>query len=322
MSIQSRLTLWLFILILSGCSTNQQKEFATDDQTILVVDEALHEIIDANATLVLLSDGFQFTEGPAWSVDGFLLFSDIPASIIYKWSEHEGISVYQEPSYNANGLLFSDDGNLLICEHGTRLVRQVSASGLDEVLVDQYLGLRLNSPNDLALKSDGSIYFTDPPYGLPAQDDDDEKELSFNGIFRYKNGELIVMDSSLARPNGIAFSPDERKLYVAQSEMDPKWMQFNLDNEGNIIDSKLFFDANKLDGAGTPDGLKVDEMGNLFCSGPGGIVIFSGEGKHLGTILTPEVATNCAFGGSDGKTLFITAQTGLYAINLKVKANR
>jgi gluconolactonase len=322
MSIQSRLTLWLFILILSGCSTNQQKEIENKDQTIFVVDEALHEIIDANATLVLLSDGFQFTEGPAWSADGFLLFSDIPASIIYRWSEQEGISVYQEPSYNANGLLFSDDGNLFICEHGTRLLRKVSVSGLDEVLADQYQGLRLNSPNDLALKSDGSIYFTDPPYGLSDQDYDAEKELSFNGIFRLKDGELIVMDSSLARPNGIAFSPDERKLYVAQSEIDPKWMQFNLDDEGNIIDSKLFFDASKLEGAGTPDGLKVDEKGNLFCSGPGGIVIFSGAGKHLGTIRTPEVATNCAFGGSDGRTLFITAQTGLYAIDLKVKANR
>ncbi|HMQ00686.1 MAG TPA: SMP-30/gluconolactonase/LRE family protein, partial [Cyclobacteriaceae bacterium] len=174
-------------------------------------------------------------------------------------------------------------------------------------------------PNDLSIKSDGSIYFTDPPYGLSLQDDDPEKELSFNGIYRYKNEELILLDSSMIRPNGIAFSPDEKYLYVAQSEIDPKWMRFSLDGDGNIIDENLFFDAAQLTGRGTPDGLKVDEHGNLFCSGPGGIVVISPEGKHLGTILTPEVSTNCAFGGADGKTLFITAQTSVYAIRLKVR---
>jgi gluconolactonase len=313
---------FLALIIMNACGLNSKKQNTDTNNAVIVVDDAIYELLDVNNNLELLAGGFQFTEGPAWSAGGYLLFSDIPASRIYKWSEEEGISVFQEPSYNANGLAFTTEDDLIICEHSSRLLRKVNVSGLDEVLIDQYQGLRLNSPNDLAIKSDGSIYFTDPPYGLSQQDNDSEKELTFNGIFRLKNGELYLLDSNMIRPNGIAFSPDERTLYVAQSEIDHKWIQFNLDESGNVTDSKLFFHADDLSGAGTPDGLKVDEHGNLFCSGPGGIVIFSKSGKHLGTILTPEVATNCAFGGKDGKTLFITAQSGLYAFPLKVRGNK
>lgn len=311
------LTLLSLAILFYSCVKKQDQ--APESTAFLVIDDVFLQLIDTTEVLQKVESGFQFTEGPAWSHKNYLLFSDIPASRIYQWSEEEGLRVYQEPSFNANGLAITSAGALLICEHGNRLLRLVTEAGEEEVLANQYKGLRLNSPNDLSIKSDGSIYFTDPPYGLSLQDDDPEKELSFNGIYRYKNEELILLDSSMIRPNGIAFSPDEKYLYVAQSEIDPKWMRFSLDGDGNIIDENLFFDAAQLTGRGTPDGLKVDEHGNLFCSGPGGIVVISPEGKHLGTILTPEVSTNCAFGGADGKTLFITAQTSVYAIRLKVR---
>ncbi len=309
--------LLVLLFLIVACTSKTNTEGVDENKSVLVIDPVLLELIDENAELKQLATGFQFTEGPAWSAEGFLVFSDIPANKIHKLTEANGVSVYQEPSYNSNGLLFTGTGDLLICEHSSRLLRKVNATGIDEVLADQYQGLRLNSPNDLALKSDGSIYFTDPPYGLSGQDNDPEKELSFNGIYRYKKGELYLIDSSMVRPNGIAFSPDERTLYVTQSEIDHKWMKFSLDEEGKATGKELFYDANKLDGPGTPDGLKVDAKGYLFCSGPGGIVIFSPDGKHLGTVLTPEVSTNCAFGGTDGKTLFITAQSSVYAIQLK-----
>lgn len=305
------------ISILMACTSKQRPEALEDERSVLVNHPAMLELISEDAQLVQVITGFRFTEGPTWSADGFLLFSDIPASRIYKWSELDGLSVYQEPSYNSNGLLFTDEGDLLACEHGSRVLRRINTAGEAEVLASHYMGKRLNSPNDLTVKSDGSIYFTDPPYGLSDQDNDAAKELSFNGIYRYKDGELFMLDSSMIRPNGIAFSPDERTMYVAQSEIDHKWMKFTLDEQGNIVNAELFFDADDLEGKGTPDGLKVDSNGNLYCSGPGGIVIFSAEAKYLGTIRTPEVATNCAFGGSDGKTLFITAQSSVYSIRLK-----
>lgn len=290
--------------------------FAQEKAKILVKDPKMNELVSSKAVIQKLGGGFKFTEGPAWSKEGFWIFSDIPANIIYKISDSGKIVEFVNPSGNSNGLAYDKDGNLIICEHSGRRVSKKLPNGKRESIVENYQGKKFNSPNDLTISSQGAIYFADPPYGLSKQDADSSKELKYNGVYRYHQGKLELLDT-MSRPNGVVLSPDEKHLYVAQSEINPKWFVYDVQKDGKISNRKVFFDASKLEGEGTPDGLKVDKNGNLFCTGPGGVVVFSPEGKHLGTIQFPEVPANCAFGGKDKKDLLVTARNGVYLIKLK-----
>jgi gluconolactonase len=294
-------------------------------------------LVPAGATLEILEDGFTWTEGPVWMGDaqnGYLLFTDIPRNSIFSWTKFHGISLFMHPSGytgvtyyglepGANGLLKDHDGNLVMCEHGDRRVSVLTREGGKRTLADNYQGKRFNSPNDGVLKSNGDIYFTDPPYGLPRRENDPRRELDFCGVYRITKGtrEITLLTTELERPNGIGFSPDEKTLYVAQS--DPKraiWMSFPVKEDGTLGSGKLFYDATDQVAKypGLPDGLSVDQAGNLWASGPGGIYVFNSKGTLLGRIVTGGRTSNCCF-GEDGTTLFVTADSNLCRISTKAK---
>jgi len=294
----------------------------------------LDELIAPDARLEVLATGFEWSEGPVWSrAGGFLLFSDIPRNSIMRWSATQGISLYMKPSGytgvadygrepGSNGLLFDSQGRLVLMEHGDRRVSRLEAGGGKRTLVDNFEGKRLNSPNDAVFRSNGDLYFTDPPYGLPKQAEDPARELDFCGVYRLSNGGVLtLLTKEMTRPNGIGFSPDERTLYVAQS--DPRaavWKAFPVKDDGTLGPGRIFHDATPLVGKfpGLPDGLKVDRNGNLWATGPGGVWIFSPDGKPLGRIDTGEATANCAF-GDDGSTLYITADMYLCRIRTKTR---
>jgi gluconolactonase len=328
----------VFFLVSAGATLQLQ---AQDPKrtlgTIERFDSQLDKLLAPEAKLEILADGFTWTEGPVWMGDatnGHLLFSDIPRNSIFKWTAKNGIQLFMNPSGytgvtfyglepGSNGLLKDLEGNLVLCEHGDRRVSVLTPGGGKRTLADNYQGKRLNSPNDAALKSNGDLYFTDPPYGLPSRENDPRRELEHFGVYRIskKDGSLTLLTTELARPNGIGFSPDEKTLYVAQS--DPKnaiWMSFAVQADGTLSKGTLFYDATKEVGKmpGLPDGLSVDTQGNLWASGPGGIWIFSKEAKLLGRINTGERTSNCAF-GEDGTTLFVTADSYLCRIATKAK---
>jgi gluconolactonase len=263
-----------------------------------------------------LVTGFQFTEGPVWDAsEGCLLFSDIPANRIYKWSSGEPATIFREPSGNSNGLTFDRDGILITCEHGTRRLGKVEEGGTYKVLADRYLGKRLNSPNDAVVKSDGSIYFTDPPYGIKPE----EQELKFQGVYRLDpdGQELTLLVDDMERPNGLAFSPDERTLYIADSSERRHVKAFDVENDGSLINGHIFAKI-RSELPGNPDGMKVDVEGNLYVA-TAGIWIFSEKGENLGVIELPETPANLAWGNEDRKTLYITARTSLYRIKMNVQ---
>jgi gluconolactonase len=214
------------------------------------------------------------------------------------------------------------DGAVLICQHGNRRIARMTQDRKLSTYLDRFEGKRLNSPNDLVYRSDGSLYFTDPPYGLIRQDEDPAKELPFNGVYRYANGKLQVLARDLTRPNGIAFSPDEKVLYVANSDEKRRiWMRYDVQPDGSVANGRVFYDATTHPDKGLPDGMKVDSKGNVYATGPGGVWIFSPEGKHLGTIKPSEGPANCGW-GDDGRTLYITAETSLYRIKLSVEGKK
>jgi gluconolactonase len=252
-----------------------------------------------------------------------------------KWSPDGKVSVFRDHSgyerddaprralFGSNGLTLDKQGRLIICEHGNGRVTRLEKDGKLTVLAAKYDGKRLNSPNDAVNKSDGSLYFTDPPYGLLKEDADPKKELKFSGIYRLAGGKLQLLHSDLTRPNGLGFSPDEKYLYVANSDVKRKlWMRFEVKPDGTLANGKVFYDVTKETADGLPDGLKIDRRGNVFATGPGGIWIISPEGKHLGTIQPVEPPANCAWGDQDGKTLYMTARSGLYRIKLAVGGTR
>lgn len=302
--------------------------------SVVRVDPALDEIAPASPVIEKVASGFKFVEGPVWAREGYLLFSDIPNNVIDEWTPQGTVTVFLKPSgysgpevtggalQGSNGLTLDRQGRVAICEHGNRRVSRLEKNRKVTVLADRYQDKRLNSPNDLVYKSDGSLYFTDPPYGLPKQDDDPGKELPFSGIYRLSKGKLELLYKDLKRPNGIAFSPDEKVLYISNSDPERKiWMRFDVKADATVANPQVFFDATSNKEAGLPDGMKVDKKGNLYCTGPGGLWIFSSQGKHLGTIKLPEIPANCAW-GDDGKTLYITARTGLYRVRLNIPGVR
>lgn len=300
------------------------------------LDPALDALIPPGTVIEKLAEGFDWSEGPVWVKTGqYLLFSDVPQNVVYKWKEGIGTREFLSPSGytgktprggepGSNGLLLDAAGRLVLCQHGDRRVARLEKDGRQTTLAEFYQFRRLNSPNDGVYASNGDLYFTDPPYGLEKQNQDPKKELMFNGVFRLpKNGPLELVTSEMTFPNGIGLSPDEKTLYVANSDPNRAiWMAFNISPSGKILSKRLFFDATTLakdkNRKGLPDGLKVDRDGNLFATGPGGVFIFTPEGKHLGTIVTGEATANCAW-GDDGSTLYITADMYLCRIKLPTK---
>ena len=298
------------------------------------LDPAFDEMVPADARIEVLSGGFTWTEGPVWVDDesgGHLLFSDIPRNSIFRWSEGRGIELFMQPSGytgvtyyglepGSNGLALDPKGRLTACEHGDRRVSVLTRGGGKRTLVDNYQGRRLNSPNDLVFDNGGSIYFTDPPYGLPERESDPRRELDFCGVYRLDpDGSLTLLSKQLARPNGIGLSPDQRTLYVAQSDQaNPIWMSFPINDDKTLGEGKEILSAKDFvnEFPGLPDGLAVATNGVIFGSGPGGIYVITPEGKLLGRLITGGRTSNCTF-GSDGKTLYITADAYLCRVKLK-----
>ncbi|MBW4563658.1 MAG: SMP-30/gluconolactonase/LRE family protein [Mojavia pulchra JT2-VF2] len=272
----------------------------------------LQSINISNTNLEKLVGRFKFTEGPVWHPSGFLLFSDIPADTIYKWTTDGKVVVFRYPAGNPNGNTFDRQGRLITAQHKRRLVR-TEKNGQISVLAERYQGKRLNSPNDVVVKSDGSIYFTDPPYGISK----DKEELGFYGIYRLKpDRTLTLLNKEMVRPNGLAFSSDEKKLYISDSDKGHIRV-FEVKSDGTLTNSKVFAQLTGPKDKGIPDGLKVDVKGNIYCSGSGGVWIFSPTGQFLGKITVPEVVTNLAWGDKDYKTLYITAGQSVYRTRLK-----
>jgi gluconolactonase len=302
------------------------------------VDPAIDAIVPANPKLWKLAEGFRFTEGPVWVRDGgYLLFSDPNANTIYQYSDESGLRAFRDRSgYDAadiadygqpgsNGLTLDAQGRLTINEHGRHRVSRIERDGRVTVLADNFGGRRLNSPNDLVYRSDGSLYFTDPPFGLPKFGDDPRKELAFSGVFRWQpGGKLTLLSQEFSGPNGIAFSPDETTLYVGN--WDPKARivkRFAVRRDGSLGAGAVFVDlTRKISGDEALDGIKVDKLGNVYLSAPGGVWIFDATGRHLGTISAPTPVHNFAWGGADGKTLYLCARSNLYRIPLLVEGVR
>jgi gluconolactonase len=300
------------------------------------LDAAFDRLLSPDAKIEVLASGFTWSEGPVWVPQdrgGYLLFSDIPRNTVFRWKEGEGVSVFLCPSGytgntyygrepGSNGLLLDSQGQLVSCEHGDRRVSVLTRNGGKRTLVDNYQGKRLNSPNDAAFKSNGDLYFTDPPYGLPKQLEDPRRELEFCGVYRLsKSGQLTLLTREMTRPNGIAFAPDEKTLYVAQS--DPQaaiWKAFPVKDDGTLGQGRVVYDATEWVGKrpGLPDGLKVDREGHLWATGPGGVLVLTPAGKLLGRLNTGRPTANCAF-GEDGQTLFIAADSYLCRIRTRVK---
>lgn len=295
-------------------------------------DPALESVVPADAKLEKLADGFAFTEGPVWSPDGYLLFSDPNSNRIYRWSPVDGlVSVYRTKSGytgadiaeyrqpGSNGLTFDREGRLTICEHGNRRVTRLEKNGVLTVLADRFEGKRLNSPNDLVYRSDGALFFTDPFFGLPKFGEDPRREISNTGVYVVRNGVVRLVTGELSGPNGIAFSPDEKFLYIGNWDDHRKVIMRYTLRPGDTVDhGEVFADLTGEAGEDAIDGLKVDQSGNVYASGPGGLWIFSSEGRKLGLLRGPEHPHNMTWGDADRRTLYWAAQTGIYRLRLNV----
>ena len=276
------------------------------------MNSAFSDIVPEQQPEKLIGD-LQFTEGPVWHPDGYLLFSDIPANRIIKYASDGTVDTYLQPSRNSNGLTFDHDLRLVACEHTGRRVSRQGDDGQMETVVSHWDGKRLNSPNDLMVHSSGSVFFTDPPYGIQQE----EAEIGFNGVYRVDlNGSITLLESDFGRPNGLAFSPDESILYVDDTERR-NVRAFNVNEDLSLSGDRVFIDMDVAE-QGSPDGMKVDTSGNLYVTGAGGVWVISATGDHLGTIVLPELPANVGFGGDDYKTLFVTARTSLYSVRVSI----
>ena len=310
------------LTVLLTCTAMAQKSYPTIGK-IVVEDPSFEKLLSKDAKIEVLASGFDWSEGPVWVKDGdYLLFSDVPKNKVYKWDEKEGLSVFLEPSgytgrgiYSdepgSNGLIIDNKGRLVSCEHGDRRISAMPLNvGGKITLADKWEGKRFNSPNDVVQHSNSDYYFTDPTYGLAKKHEDPTREINEFGVYRiHKDGKVTMQVSDLSRPNGLAFSPDGKMLYVAQSDPEKSiWMAYPLDADGNAGKGKLLYDATPMGKKGIPglpDGLKIDKDGNLWSSGPGGMLIISPASKLLGRIEMGELTSNCAW-GNDGSTLYMT----------------
>lgn len=326
-------SLSLLLMILAGILYLDAAPGA--DTRIVRLDPRFDQLVPSAAVLEQIADGLAWVEGPVWNQQGdYLLFSDIPNNAILKWRRGEGVMLHLRPSgYSgtapfagrepgSNGLALDAEGRLLIAEHGDRRISRLEKDGRRTTLIDRFQGKRLNSPNDLVVKSNGDIYFTDPPFGLPQTFADPARELDFCGVYRLsRNGDLTLLTREIKAPNGIAFSPDEKTLYVTDVDpARPAWLAYDVRDDGTIGNGRVFFDATAFTRArqGAPDGLKVDRSGNLFAAGPGGVYVFAPNGTHLGTLETGVPTSNVAW-GEDGSILYVTASTRVYRIKLLTK---
>jgi gluconolactonase len=302
---------------------------------VIRVHPRFDKLVPLNVKIERIVSHRQWVEGPVWNrQEGYLLFSDIPTNSIIKWQEGKGTSVFLKPSGytgkapfdgpepGSNGLAFDPAGRLVSAEHGDRRIGRLEKHGKKITLVARYEGKRINSPNDLVFKSNGDLYFTDPPFGLPKSYDDPRKETPFQGVYKYsEDGKLALLTKDIKAPNGIAFSPDEQKLYISNADpANAVWMVFDVKADGTIENGKVLFNGTAWakHKPGVPDGMKVDRDGNIFGTGPGGIHVFSADGKHLGSIETGAPTGNLAW-GEDGSSLFITSNTNVYRLRLTTK---
>ena len=332
------ITALLFVLI-PGIAVSQNTTNFAQIGHVDRFERGLDNLIAKDARIEVLCGGFDWAEGPVWVPDkenkfgGFVLFSDIPHNAVMKWQEGVGASVYMKPAGytgvadygrepGSNGLALDASGQLVLCEHGDRRISVLTKGGGKRTLADRWNGKRLNSPNDLAIRSNGDIFFTDPIYGLPQRENDPLREIDFCGVYRLqKNGSVTLQSQELSRPNGIAFSPDEKTLYVANSDgKDPIWRAFPVKTDGSLGRPKTFFDSSKDDRIprGGGDGLKVDVQGNVFATGPGGVLVLSPQGKLLGRIVTGERIANVGW-GNDGSVLYLTSDMYLCRIQTKTR---
>jgi gluconolactonase len=321
------------ILLVTACQPNKPKTTGSIER----IDSSLNTLINADAVVEVLAEGYDWAEGPVWIEDQkMLLFSDIPKNSIYKWTEEKGAELYLKPSGytgtvprggepGSNGLIINKNGELMMCQHGDRRIAVMDASLKDpkpvfKIITDNYNGKKFNSPNDLVQRSNGDIFFTDPPYGLVKNMDDSSKELRFQGVYKVTpGGKAVLLVDSITRPNGIAFTPDEKTLIIANSD-GPKeiWYAYDIAGNDSLTNGRIMYDATAVGKTvqGGPDGLKIDRQGNIFATAPGGIWIFNKAFKLIGKIKLPERTANCAF-ADDEKTLYITSH--MYLLRIKMR---
>jgi len=296
------------------------------------LDPGLDSIVPKDAKIEKIAGGFEFIEAPLWRPDGHVWFSDVLGNVVRSVTPDGNVEVLIKNAggeskgphggyVGPNGMVGDKDGTVLLCQHTNRRIVRVAKDLKTSVYLDKFEGKRFNSPNDLVFRSDGALYFTDPPFGLPKGDADPAKEIKFNGVYRYANGKVEAIVKDLTSPNGIAFSPDGKVLYVSNTQPEAYWMRYDVAPDGSVSGGRRFADASGVKGPGVPDGMKVDSKGNVYGTGPGGVLVFSPSGKHLGTIKVPEVAANCGW-GDDGNSLYITASTSMYRVRLSVAGEK
>jgi gluconolactonase len=326
----------LLLLIVTGCTIMKDSKTIGSIERL---DPSVNSIVKENAKIEVLGEGYEWSEGPVWvASENMLLFSDVPTNKIYKWTEEKGVELYLTPSGytgsepskskepGSNGLTLDTNGKLILCQHGDRRVARLDSDYRNPkpnfvTLADRFQGKRFNSPNDVVVRKNGDVFFTDPPYGLPNQENDSTKEITFHGVYKIsRDGSVTLLVDSLTRPNGLAFTPDEKTLIVANSDPEKAvWYAFDLDENDSIRNQRIFYDVTnnfKIEGMGLPDGLRIDKEGNIFATGPGGVWIFNKDGKVIGKIKLPQPTANCAL-ADDGKTLFLTSDMYLLRIRLR-----
>lgn len=331
----NRFLILLILTSMAACNTPEKSKYKTIG-SIERMDAALDEVMDAGVSIEIIAEGYDWTEGPLWvASEKMLLFSDIPPNKIFKWTEEKGAELYLTPSGytgttprggepGSNGLILNKEGKLVLCQHGDRRMALMDAELNSPAarfisLADRWQGKRLNSPNDAVFRSNGDLFFTDPPYGLVDNDKDSTKEIPFQGVYKVSNGEVSLLIDSITRPNGIAFLNQEKTLIVANSDPEKAmWYLFDLSADDSLINPRVMYDATPMvkDHKGLPDGLKVDARGTIFATGPGGVFVFNAAGKQIGKLNIPEACSNIAL-GDEGKTLYITAD--MYVLRVRMK---